>query len=94
MQIALTPRLASRVVSKLPICRFCLEEAAYEGKTIYGYQASLCSRDFKRVGLNLNEAHRLIVIEPVSRSFWQGHFTPKQRLIPGQYSRAMAPAFA
>jgi hypothetical protein len=53
----------SQVVSKLPICHFCFDEAAYEAKTIYGYRASMCSRDFKRVGVPSNEALKLIVIE-------------------------------
>ena len=55
----------SQVVSKLPICHFCLEESAYDAKTVFGYRASMCSRDFKKVGVE-SEALRLVTIEPTS----------------------------
>jgi len=57
----------SQVVSKPPICHFCFDEAAFEAKTVYGYRASMCSRDFKRVGVESNEALRLIVIDPAPK---------------------------
>ena len=57
----------AQVVSKLPICHFCLDEAKYEAKTVYGYRASLCARDFKKVGVDAEHALKLIVIEPAPK---------------------------
>jgi hypothetical protein len=39
-----------KIVKKLPICRYCLAEAAYERKTASGSWSGLCSSDFQRQG--------------------------------------------
>jgi hypothetical protein len=39
-----------KIVKNLPICRYCLAEAAYESKTASGSWAGMCSSDFQRRG--------------------------------------------
>ena len=78
----------SQVVSKLPICHFCLDEAAYEAKTVYGYQANMCSRDFKKVGVAPG-ALRLIIIEPAPSVAKQ-----ERRFTLGMGAFSPAPNFA
>ena len=80
-----TTNLDSQVVNKLPICHFCLDEAAYDAKTVYGYRASMCARDFKKVGVDC-DALRLIIIEPASAA------TKERRFAFG--TGALAPNFA
>lgn len=67
MKILSTINHHSRAVGKRPICQFCLEEAEYEGRTVYGTWASMCRRDFKRIASNSGQ--KLLLIERLSVGF-------------------------
>jgi hypothetical protein len=38
------------LVSRLPICAFCLQQSEYDGETVHGVRKVMCSSHFHRLG--------------------------------------------
>ena len=57
-------RSTKAMVAKLPKCDFCAADANYDGKTIVGPWANMCSDHFAEygIGLGLGRGQQLVVI--------------------------------
>lgn len=62
VQSALAPELVTADVVELPACDFCGSTAHFDGKTVHGPWAYMCTDDFFRfgVGLGMGRGQRLI----------------------------------